>query len=113
MIAVLLAPAGIAARGLQVAPGVRADPYIHIGRWNGQFADALQRLGVAHGPAVLVHIGKAFATPHAAPAGHAVVDMDEVCSQCNPCGGGAGGGKAASQGECRSAAHVPQIEAGI
>ena len=112
VVAVLLAAPGVAARGLQVALGIGADPDIHIGRWNGEFADARQCLGIAHGLAVLCHIGKALAAPHAAPAGHAVVHIGQgragaVCvrcpvpgwrgAQCTPCGGGGGGAMGGSE----------------
>ncbi|MNN59052.1 hypothetical protein D3C81_1741400 [compost metagenome] len=46
MIAVLLAPAGVAAGGLQVAARVGADPHVGVGRWDRQGIDALDLLRV-------------------------------------------------------------------
>ena len=48
MVAVLLSPARVAARRLDVPAGLRADPDVSPGGWNGQAADPGQLFGVAH-----------------------------------------------------------------
>ena len=52
VVAVLLAPARVAAGGLDVAVGVRADPDVGPGRRDRQLADPLQGRGIAHRLAV-------------------------------------------------------------
>src|SRR6218665_864751 len=37
-------------------------------------------------------------------------EAGEQSCGCNPCGGGVGGGKAASQGKCQRSAHAPDTE---
>src|SRR4029450_12423383 len=48
VVAILLAPAGIAADGLDVAPGIGADPDVGPGRRDGQRPDAFQGGRIAH-----------------------------------------------------------------
>ncbi len=61
VVAVLLAAARIAAGGLHVALAEAANPDVCPGRRNGERADALQRLLIAHRFAVRVAVGEALA----------------------------------------------------
>ncbi|KDS78488.1 hypothetical protein KM22_02772 [Bordetella bronchiseptica KM22] len=58
VVAVLLAAAGVAPGGLQMAVGPRADPHFAIGGRNGQRRDARQRARIAHPAAVRIVVGE-------------------------------------------------------
>src|SRR5690606_15888847 len=77
MVAVLLAPALVAACGLDMAVGRRADPDILPGRRYGKAPDALARLLVPHLRPVRRDIAEALAGPTAANARLAVADIGE------------------------------------
>ena len=66
VIAVLLASARVARRGLDVSVVAGTDPDIHIGRRDGQRADAPQRGLVPHRTSVRVDIPEAAGRAHAA-----------------------------------------------
>ncbi len=87
VIAILLAAASIATGGLQVAVGIRTDPYLGIGRRNGQLVDALDLGLVADALAVRCEIGPFAAQLAPTQARLTVVDVAEVGRQ-----GGAEGG---------------------
>ena len=57
----LLPPARVAARHLKVPVGVRADPDVRPGRRDRVGADAGERRGISHDPAIRVAIGERFA----------------------------------------------------
>jgi len=78
VVAVLFAPARVAAGGLQVAIGAGTDPHGGIGRWNGQRADALQGGGIAHGMTIGIAIGKTLAGADAAETGLGVIDVAQA-----------------------------------
>ena len=61
VIAVLLAPLGIAAGRLQMAVLAGADPHVGPGRRNGERSDARHGIGIAHRLAAAVEIGEAGA----------------------------------------------------
>src|SRR5690606_5307643 len=73
MIAVLLAPARIAPRRLNMAGGARTDPDIGPGRRDGQAADAVQRGGVPDQVAVRIPIAEAATGATARQAGAVVI----------------------------------------
>ena len=89
VVAVLLALAGIAAGRLQVAIGQQADPYVGVGRGNGQAADALHDPGIAHGAPVRIPIGEALAGTKATDPRRLVAHVDQPGVAGN--GGGRGG----------------------
>ena len=75
MIAVLLAPARVAAGGLQVAVRVGADPHLGPGRRDRQRADAPQRLGIADRRAVRADGSRSRFSRMAGYAGRGVADI--------------------------------------
>src|SRR5690606_6038874 len=75
MIAILLAPAGIAASGLEMAQGVATDPYIPIGRGNGEGVDSLDNSLIANATAFFIKIGSDAVQYLAAIARRAVGDV--------------------------------------
>jgi len=75
VIAVLLAPARVAARGLQMAAPVHADPHVGVRGRNRQRVDARDFVGVADALAVLSVIREAVAHAPARIAGMPVVDV--------------------------------------
>ena len=75
VVTVLLAPAGIAPAGLQVATRVGADSHLGPGGGNGQGADPFQGRLVAQRLAVGVEVGKTAAPAPAAQAGRGVADV--------------------------------------
>ena len=78
VVAVLLAPLGVAARRLDVAVGVRADPDVGIGRRDRQRADAGEGLRVPHRLAPGVAIGEARPALPTRQARHGVVDVAQA-----------------------------------
>ena len=78
VVAVLLAPACVAAGGLQMAVRQRADPDVGIGRRNRQAADARQLALVDQQAAVGPLVAERRAAPHAPMARHRVADVDEA-----------------------------------
>ena len=78
VVAVLLAPTGVAAGGLEMAVGVGTDPDLAIGRRNGQLVQPADFLGVADALAVGVEIDEALALPASTDARLAVVDVAEA-----------------------------------
>ena len=72
VIAVLLAAASIAARGLEVAVRPRTDPDIGPGRWDGESRDAPASVRIADRRPVHVAIGPAATGPATAPTGPGV-----------------------------------------
>ena len=81
MVAVLLAPTGVAAGGLEMAVGVGTDPDLAIGRRNGQLVQPADLLGVADALAVGIEIDEALALPASTDARLAVVDVAEAGGQ--------------------------------
>jgi hypothetical protein len=77
VIAVLLAPACVAARRLDVAVVVRANPDLRPRRRDGQTLDSLQRLGIVHGPPAVVEVRKAVTIPAAAKARPFVIGIPQ------------------------------------
>ena len=75
MVAVLLAASGVAARRLDMAVGLGADPHVGPGRRDRELADALQRGRVAHGFAVRLEIDESLAHPLAPDAALVVGDV--------------------------------------
>lgn len=61
IVAVLLTAASVAARGLQMAVGERADPDIFPGRRNSDAPDAAQRLPIANAFAVRAYVAEGAA----------------------------------------------------
>jgi hypothetical protein len=84
MVAVLLASARVAARGLQVAVGLRADPDIGPGRGNHERLDALERGFVRDRLALGREVAEAILARFAPDAGLVVVDV----AQAGSLGGG-------------------------
>lgn len=81
VVAVLLAPTGVAAGGLEMAVGVGTDPDLAIGRRNGQLVQPADLLGVADALAVGIEIDEALALPASTDARLAVVDVAEAGGQ--------------------------------
>src|SRR3954453_5855086 len=79
VVAVLLAPAGVAPGRLQVAVRAGADPDVRPGRRDGQLADALQGLLVPDRAPLGVDVGEALAALLAADAGLVVRDIAQAC----------------------------------
>ena len=77
VVAVLLAPPGIAARRLQVALRIGADPHIGVGGGNDQEAYALELARVADGLPALVLVDKPVAALDALPAGRGIGDISQ------------------------------------
>src|ERR1700733_552619 len=77
VIAILFALSGIAAGGLQMPTWIGTDPYIDIGRWNRQCADALQLLAVPDVPAIDIAIAEALAMSQPTDAGLCIADVDQ------------------------------------
>ena len=61
-----------------MAIGLGGDPDVLVGRRDGELADPLQRVGVAHGLAVRPDVIEALAGALAPDAGIVVVDIDEA-----------------------------------
>ena len=80
VISVLLSIARVAARRLQVATGGAADPYVVIGRRDGQRANPLQRRAVAHLPAIGVVVTETIAPAQTTQARLGVAHVDELFS---------------------------------
>src|SRR5689334_8371936 len=78
MVAILLAAAGIPAGGLEVAAGRRTDPYVGVGGWNCQTADARQCGLVANRPTIRVHVAEALARAPAADAGRRIAHIAQT-----------------------------------
>src|SRR3954471_17995258 len=78
VVAVLLAPAGVAPGRLQVAVRAGADPDVRPGRRDGQLADALQGLLVPDRAPLGVDVGEALAALLAADAGLVVRDIAQA-----------------------------------
>src|SRR5690606_31047229 len=75
MVSVLLAAAGVTPGRLQVAAGIRADPYVAVGRGYGEGIDTVDHPGVANALALLIEIG-GFAIEYAAgETGSVITDM--------------------------------------
>src|SRR3954454_1544830 len=79
VVAVLLAPAGVAPGRLQVAVRAGADPDVRPGRRDGQLAGGLQGLLVPARAALRVDVGEALAALLAADAGLVVRDIAQAC----------------------------------
>jgi hypothetical protein len=62
VIAVLLATARVASGRLQMAIGMGADPYIAIGRWNRETANARENGWISDGFATRVEIDETSAS---------------------------------------------------
>src|SRR5207248_2679096 len=77
VVAELFATAGVAAGGLQVAVGARADPDVGPRRRDDEGADALEVGGAADGLAVGAEVAERFAAPHAADAGCVVARVPQ------------------------------------
>jgi hypothetical protein len=75
VVAVLLAPARIAAAGLQVAARAGTDPDVGPGRRDRQRADPRQHFGIAHPPAIGIRVREAAPAAPPADAGRAIADM--------------------------------------
>src|SRR6185312_2396714 len=78
VIAVLLAPARIAAGGLQMAIGLAANPYLPIGRRYGQGADARQLPAVGDAGAIGIVITEALAAAYATEPGLFVTGVHQA-----------------------------------
>jgi hypothetical protein len=78
VIAVLLAPARVAACGLQIAARVGADPDVGVGRWNGECVDARDLACIADAAARGVEVREALAHALARDAGAAVAHVLQV-----------------------------------
>ncbi|MCW0466763.1 hypothetical protein NB705_003836 [Xanthomonas sacchari] len=78
VVAVLLAPARVAAGGLQVAVVARADPHFGVGRRDRQLADALQGGRIAHRAAVRQTVAEPLAGAAADDARLLVADIDQA-----------------------------------
>ena len=78
VIAVLLAPAGVAADGLQVAVGDRADPDVLPGGRDHEVLDADEGLVVLDGLAVRVEVAEGVAMLLAADAGDRGADVAQT-----------------------------------
>jgi len=78
VVTVLLAPARVAAGGLQVAPRVGADPHVGIGRRDRQRADARKLPAIAHRPPVGVAVAETLAATDPPQAGLRVTDVDQA-----------------------------------
>jgi hypothetical protein len=72
VVAMLLAPAGVAPGRLDVADRAGADPHVRPRRRDGERADAGQRGGIGHPAALGVEVGEATAGAAAADAGPVV-----------------------------------------
>ena len=72
VVAGLLAPARIAAGGLQVPVGVRGDPHVDPGRWDYHRFDALQRVLVRHRGVMGIHVAEGVMMLHAPDAGRVI-----------------------------------------
>ncbi|SON85067.1 hypothetical protein XAP412_550027 [Xanthomonas phaseoli pv. phaseoli] len=77
VIAILLAPPGIAPGGLQMPVGLGADPHFGIGRRNRQRTNALQGLGIGNALPVGIAVTEALAGLAAADAGLLIVDVGQ------------------------------------
>ena len=75
VVAVLLAAAGIAAGGLQVAMRVGADPHIRVGRGDHQCGDACEGFAVAYSLAIGIEVDETVAP---APTGQARLTVVNV-----------------------------------
>ena len=82
VVAVLLAPARVAAGRLQVAVGLRADPDVGPRRRDRERADAPDHRGIAERPAVRQSIAEAFAAPDARDARGVVAHRHESADTC-------------------------------
>src|SRR4051794_39794375 len=82
VVAVLLAPAGVAPGRLQVAVRAGADPDVRPGRRYGQLANALQGLLVPDRAPLRVDVGEALAALLAADAGPAIRDIPPAPRPC-------------------------------
>jgi hypothetical protein len=78
VVAVLLAPARIAAGGLQVTARVHADPHLGVGRRNGQRADARQGRRIAHRMALPIAVAEPLARAPARVARIGIGDVDQA-----------------------------------
>src|SRR5206468_8658937 len=78
VVAVLLAPARVAAGRLDVAARMRADPDVGPGRRDRERPDARDRLAVADQLAVGIEVGERPAGPAPSDAGRAVDDVAEA-----------------------------------
>jgi hypothetical protein len=101
VVAVLLAPAGIAAGGLRW-PLAWAQIHTAVGRWNRQRADALQGGGIAHRVAIGIAVAEALAGAAPADARLGVIDIAQARSARGlSFGGGGVGMRAVSLPPCR------------
>src|SRR5215204_5794411 len=78
VIAVLLTAFGVASGRLNMTIGLGADPHVGIGRWDGEFANALEGRRVAHGFAVRLQVSEALAGPLAPDAALLIRDVDQT-----------------------------------
>ncbi len=78
MVAVLLAPARIAAGGLDVAVRIGADPHVGVGGRDGQGADAVDGGGVPHRLAVRPDVVEAQLGGDAADARIVIGDVGQA-----------------------------------
>src|SRR5690606_9657024 len=78
MVDILLAAARIAARRLQMAVPVAADPHLGPGRRDHQRAQAVQSGAVAQSPASLIAVDEALSRASPREAGIGVADIGEA-----------------------------------
>ena len=79
VVAALLASAGVAAGGLEVAVGVGADPDVGPGGRDDEALNAAEDFGIADGFAVRIDVAEGGAGALAADAGAGVGDVAEAC----------------------------------
>src|SRR5262249_39393875 len=75
MVAVLLTLARVTAGGLEMSRGMRSDPHVGPGRWNGERADPGERFFVVDRFAVGSLVGEAGPVPVPGDAGLRVADV--------------------------------------
>jgi len=86
VVAVLLAPPRVAARGLDVAARVGGDPDLAPGGRDGQRADARQRARIAKGRAARVAVGEGAAAAEAGDAGVRIARVVQLRGGRGSCG---------------------------
>ena len=77
VVAILLSPTDVAARGLEVAQPIGADPDVLVGRGNRETCDPVEGRRIPYAPAIRVNVREAVALPYAPDSRVRVADVHE------------------------------------
>src|SRR5882762_5936654 len=84
MIAMLFALTSVASGGLQMAAGIRTNPDICPGRWDGERLDPPQNFGWPHQLTCRKKVAKCLARSFPANPGHVIIDVTQSDADGRP-----------------------------